>query len=218
MHDNYYKAGQMVVSFAGSVCAGKTTIARRLAHEQQITVIPEYMSLLVGEQRVLFDRIGPEGRLACLLKIDSQRNTLIHSSATRIVLDRSVLCLFAFEYAMKAINTNYSNSYLRECLDSTHYLIPDKIIFFEVAEVVRRARCKDRGGMMAEFLLQSDFNRYLKEFFEMMSKVVCTRFIDSSRDGFENIYELVRGETLSEFNILDSKDVYYSLRSIFAQW
>lgn len=206
----------MLVSFEGSVCAGKTTLANRLAHEEHILAIPEYMSLLVGPRRKMFSGMTPEGKLACLLEIELERNPMVSESSAPTVLDRSVLSLYAFEYAMKSINAHYSNPRLPSSLKGRPYRLPDKIIFFDVGEPIRRARSRQRGGDMSDLLLQQHFNQYNLEFFQHVSAAIPTVFIDTSDGEFDSVYKTVALEVMQAQR--NREDAYPVLRSLFGKW
>lgn len=206
----------MIVAFDGSVCAGKTTAAQTLSQEEGVVVIPEYMQVLDSEQTIEFDKMDRRARLDYLLGIESQRLANVSMRPQKVVLlDRSAFTLFAFEYSL-LLSTGQRDEYILERIENANYLMPDKIIFFDVNEDVRRARCEERGTAMAELLLESTFNINQKKFFLAISEVIYVRFIDTTVEQFPEIYQILRDELHTENILMKSKkQICSKLREIF---
>lgn len=154
----------MIIALEGGVCAGKTTLAKELTKHFYL-MVPEYMDLITPEEQQQLDKLHDTGQnaLELLLKIEKRRKDTYFHKSSNIILDRSFLTLFAYEYAM---NGDDCSRFLTDKVTMDGVIQPNLVIYLEVKDDTRRQRCYSRGDFdMPEYYLDEKFNNKNKDFF-----------------------------------------------------
>lgn len=159
-----------VTAVEGGVCSGKTTLVGLLGSDGYVLCLPEYVEWLRASGRPL-PTGSPEQRLEGYLRVDDERARIIGASRHPAILDRSILTLIAYEYAVKRLYFSTAWFGLRQALQSRQLLIPNRIILTDVDENERIQLWRDRGLELDAIFVNEDFNAHLREFFSAMSKV-----------------------------------------------
>lgn len=181
----------MIIALEGGVCSGKTTLCCRL-QEKGFMHVNEHMTFLSPQDWERFGQIDPVHRIDFLLAVEEKRQALMArflDMGQNIVLDRTFLSLYAFEYAKGRFEKAEEFKEKRKS-----FLNPDMILFLSVDEQTRRRRSMQRGDSFtaeSDFFLQDSFNNGLKSFFKENQSYFNVRFLDSSHLTSDGICPLV---------------------------
>ena len=154
----------MIIALEGGICGGKTSLAKELTKYSYL-MVPEYMDFITPTEQQQLDNLhnAGENALGLLLKIEKRRKDTYLNKSSNIVLDRSFLTLFAYEYAM---NGDDCSRFLADKEIMSQVIQPDLVVYLDVNGDTRRQRCYDRGDFdMPEFYLDEKFNNKNKDFF-----------------------------------------------------
>lgn len=154
----------MIIALEGGICGGKTSLAKELTKYSYL-MVPEYMDFITPAEQQQLDNLhnAGENALGLLLKIEKRRKDTYLNKSSNIVLDRSFLTLFAYEYAM---NGDDCSRFLADKKIMSQVIQPDLVVYLDVNGDTRRQRCYDRGDFdMPEFYLDEKFNNKNKDFF-----------------------------------------------------
>lgn len=162
----------MIIALEGGICSGKTTLAKEF-EQQGFFLIPEYMDIIQPEEEERIDNLATSNLSAInvFLEIEKRRKEKYQScfSEKNIILDRSYLTLFAYEYAVARDINSLDVQNLHESV-----ITPDLIIFLDVNDELRRQRSNDRLDInMPKMFLDHNFNKKLKYFFLKQNHVPC---------------------------------------------
>lgn len=197
----------MIIALEGGICSGKTTLAKQL-EKRGFFYIPEYMEVIIPQEQKELDNLISQGKSALpfFLKMEKRRKDLYDLQSLRrdSVLDRSYLTLFAYEFA-KNNKCPTLDLALKE-----NVIIPDLIIFLDVADKIRKQRSFERRDIdMPEIFLNSEFNRRLKTFFLEKLSEKCI-FINSEKLEPEQM-----ASVLKNLNITPKKQMCNIFRNMF---
>ena len=179
-----------ILAVEGGVGCGKTAVATRLAVERNFLFVPEYMQMV--QNRQAFFESSPEDRLVRLMEIEKTRHSLVRTTLRSqvVIMDRSVLCLFAHEYARARMAREYENSQTRRLVNEIE-LIPNAIFFLTAAESTKRARCASRTTEISELFFDELYNRLLASFYQRLRGYLPVHFIDTSNATIAEVSERV---------------------------
>lgn len=197
----------MIIALEGGVCSGKTTLCRRL-QETGFIHVNEHMTFLTSADWETFRQTDPTRRIDFLLTVEEKRQALMArllDMGRNIVLDRTFLSLYAFEYAKGRFE---KAAEFKE--KQKQFLNPDLILFLSVDEQTRRRRSAQRGDSFtaeSDFFLQDSFNNGLKTFFKENQSDFHVRFLDSSCLSLDNVRPLLcLPQKVASFSIGDFYD------------
>ena len=141
----------MIIALEGGICGGKTSLAKELTKYSYL-MVPEYMDFITPAEQQQLDNLhnAGENALGLLLKIEKRRKDTYLNKSSNIVLDRSFLTLFAYEYAM---NGDDCSRFLADKKIMSQVIQPDLVVYLDV------------NGDMPEFYLDEKFNNKNKDFF-----------------------------------------------------
>lgn len=198
----------MIIALEGGVCSGKTTLAKQLG-QNGFFVVPEYMDIITPQEQKELDILSLQGKSALpfFLKMEKSRKELYNKQCIQqdVVLDRSYLTLFAYEFAKN--NKDFSLDSM-EVFSKEEVIIPDLIIFLNVNDQLRQKRSFERGDInMPKIFLNSEFNHSLKTFFLEKTPEKCI-FVNSEQllpDHMANILKNIKVKTVRQaYNIVQT--------------
>lgn len=181
----------MIIALEGGVCSGKTTLCRQL-QEKGFMHVSEHMTFLSPQDWERFECTDPVHRIDFLLGVEEKRQALMTrllDMGQNIVLDRTFLSLYAFEYAKGRFVKAEEFKEKRKS-----FLNPDLILFLSVDEQTRRRRSAQRGDSFtaaSDFFLQDSFNDGLKSFFKKNQSYFNVCFLDSSHLTVDELCPLI---------------------------
>lgn len=155
----------MKIGIEGPSFAGKTTLCEELAQQfpWRYSVISEYVSYAGGETR--FPVFPPKTReeafaaFQFFILIEEQRQKDAASKSTdRVIFDRSIFTLAAFEYAVSPRTGINILSEIEALVENRREWWPHVIVILELspAEITRRAI--GMGSTQSPLFLEEDFN------------------------------------------------------------
>lgn len=188
------------LALEGGVCAGKSTIARKLAESGIGALCHEYMDLVDESQAARIASLPPLDRVAFFLNLDIKRIDLKPDGSfhSRLILDRSFYTLFAFEYACARQGLNDNNLAAVDLLDHYTVVLPSQTIFLDVSHETRLSRHEKRDTPVLDIFLEREFNDSIKLFFINLSRRLPIYFIDGE-ESVENITERLRSSASTQF-------------------
>lgn len=154
---------QLVLAIEGGVCSGKTTTVRALA-DQGVDTLPEYVEWLQQTGRAL-PQGQPLDRLKGYLAVERERALAAETLGPMLVIDRSVLSLAAFEYAMMSLYLPAAWHELKRLLPRAPFIAPNGIIFSDASDGERARLWQQRGLPENSVFISSAFNEGLRNFF-----------------------------------------------------
>lgn len=162
----------MIIALEGGICSGKTTLAKGF-EQVGFNLIPEYMDIIlpIEEERINELTGSSQSALNVFLEIEKRRKEIYkdYLKGKNIVLDRSYLTLFAYEYAVGRDISRLKVQNLHE-----NVIIPDLIIFLDINDALRKQRSNNRKDIdMPEIFLEHNFNKKLKQFFLKQDQLPC---------------------------------------------
>lgn len=174
------KSRKNVFALEGGVGSGKTTVAEMLSVKYGYLFVIEYMAML-DHLKTFFEQTS-EKRLSILVDLENKRRELIINTAESqiILMDRSILSLFAHEYAISHLEANYKNEKISLLINKIDLLIPNAIFFLTTNENVRRERCASRKSKMKDIFFNENYNKLLLEFYLQLEQQILIYFIDTT--------------------------------------
>jgi thymidylate kinase len=162
----------MIIALEGGICSGKTTLAKEF-ESQDFYLIPEYMDIIqpCEENKIRDLTASKHSAINVFLEIEKRRKKIYleNSKGKNIILDRSYLTLFAYEYA---IGRNICNMEFPDLYKNV--IIPNIIVFLDVNDALRMKRSHDRcDENMPKTFLNHTFNSRLKKFFLQQNQFPC---------------------------------------------
>ena len=165
-----------LIALEGSSFAGKTTISNHLTniYPNSIRLISEYVEYAKGSKYFPpFPKTSQQAidNLIFFLNLDAIRFSEIHENPEyySFLLDRSVLTLLAFNYALeKQYNiVCYEESY-NLIVNSYRAFIPDLTIYLKIGheELIRRFNTSRRET--PNIFIDREFNFHFNNFFQLM--------------------------------------------------
>lgn len=186
----------MIIALEGGICSGKTTLAKGF-ERQGFILIPEYMDIIKPEEEKKINNLSARHQSAInvFLDIEKRRKEKYQSyfNKKNVILDRSYLTLFAYEYAIGR-DIKHTNT--------QDVITPDLIIFLDINDELRKQRSNDRQDIdMPEIFLNHDFNKKLKYFFLKQNHVPCI---------FLNTENLTPTQMINTLEALKINDMFHT--------
>lgn len=160
-----------VIAFEGGICSGKSTIVRILDEAGIGVRVPEYLDFARPPDIHRIANYRPRERSRFFLTLDGSRSPP-HDASRTLLLDRSFLTIFAFEYACARTRRNRKDMSVIHNINRLPLIIPQSIFFLNVRYTERRRRCAVRDTAVLPFLLHERFNQAIAEFFEELRPAV----------------------------------------------
>lgn len=162
----------MIIALEGGICGGKTSLAKELTKYSYL-MVPEYMDFITPAEQQQLDNLhnAGENALGLLLKIEKRRKDTYLNKSSNIVLDRSFLTLFAYEYAM---NGDDCSRFLADKKIMSQVIQPDLVVYLDVMVIL-----VDKDVMTEEILI-------CRNFIWMKNSIIKIK-IFSNKNKFSNI-------------------------------
>ncbi len=160
-----------IVAVEGGVCAGKTTLVDRLGNGDGIFCLPEYVEWIRSSGRTL--PLGtPEERLRAYLAIEEERERVARHSDHTVLLDRSILTLIGFEYAMRRMWLGTAWFSIRTLVSSYRIMAPSGVIIADVDAGLQADLWAELGLSHQSLFVNRRFNDSLRWFFDEIEAFV----------------------------------------------
>jgi thymidylate kinase len=173
----------------GGVCAGKTTTARQLISKfDRAELLADYTTYVDDFEYANAASLPDKYRLRFFLRLEDARKAHIGSSPEVVVVDRSIFTLIGYEYALMKTGQVESLVHVEQQLPLFNPLLPDHLVFLDVSDLVRQERASRRGTFISSPLLDSDFNKHLREFFVRACDRWAFSYIETSRKPAETVF------------------------------
>lgn len=187
----------MIIALEGGICSGKTTLANQLG-QNGFFVVPEYMDIITPQEQKELDVLSLQRKCALpfFLKMEKRRKELYNKQCVQkdVVLDRSYLTLFAYEFAKNNQNLSLDSMKMPP---KEEVIVPDLIIFLDVNDQLRQKRSIERGDIdMPKIFLNSGFNHSLKAFFLEKTPEKCI-FVNSEQLLPEHMANILKNVKIS---------------------
>jgi thymidylate kinase len=164
------------LALEGGVCSGKSTTAELLSGPT-FMLLREYMAFLPDDHPSRTLLLSPASRLELFLGIEDARNKTILPSSSRIVADRCIFTIIAFEIAV--LHMGHESSLLNYSGDHC-VLVPNQTVFFSVPDYIRMDRWILRGSSADSLFVSSEFNTHIEDVFRTIGRKYPVKFIDVS--------------------------------------
>jgi len=156
------------VGLEGVMGAGKTSVAMKLG-ELGYQYVPEYMMFLATPLHARFNNWPQKTRLFMLLEIEQAR--LGSFSTGKTILDRTFFTILAHDYAKRSIGFTVDISvYMNIHIDD--FIWPDFLVYIDLPFSVQIERLSARGHDAASYLLRSDFNESIRNYFLLLKNII----------------------------------------------
>ena len=164
---------RLIVGVEGVVHAGKTTLATVLADQLGFHLVPEYSSFARSRGGFPdFPSTLTHARQSLLffLNLEKLRFATIPGAAMGVVLDRSVISLLAFSYALEATAgiRCFEDSWQR--ISDVPEWLPDCCIEIRIPDLTQGRRHSGDPYSYESHLLDPEFNARLREFYSRLSQ------------------------------------------------
>ena len=194
--------GNQVITIAveGSVCAGKSTLLKRIACLNPEAIVNEYMVYPPIPNKPLRnfppqDSQEAKENFLYFLEVEKLRkedHALSQTSAK--YLDRSIFTLLAFELGMYFVSgIDIFGWGLSQVTSSKDIIIPDKIVYLDVSKQVALERARGANMKVPMFLFSDEFNSGFRSLFVTLNKIKpgYVTFINADQSE-DSVYEQYR--------------------------
>lgn len=164
------------VGLEGGVAAGKSSAGNAMRTYGYVYA-KEYMSYLDPRLHEKITEWPQSLRLQLFADIEAIRVSDF-TYTEYLVLDRTFLTIFAHDFALQWTGVELDiEAY--STLDPFNMFWPDKIVFFDIDNHIRRQRLQFRPPLRASYLADPNFNFGLKVFFQRMQHVMSVQWLDT---------------------------------------
>lgn len=186
---------ELVVAFEGNVCAGKSTISNALTKMLSCDRYCDYMDSLPFDHPAKSSLLPAEQRLKVFLALESNRlDSWLKRSRPCVLLDRSVLSIIAFEYAMRHLGK--TTAMLDRANDLTpESIVPEVAIWLKSDIATAKRRWRMREGVSSPIYINERFGSAIDTFYRIASKHILTYELDTERYAADVLVDTIR-ETL----------------------
>ena len=164
-----------IFAVEGLVHAGKSTLIGGLSTDQRILCVPEYIDF-TDEGFPGFPKNIEDARAADLffLKLEHKRIQLIKESHSIVFLDRSILSIIAYNYAVEGMTDGKVPCFTRgqQSFGLHDWIFPQKCIYLNISDEEVDIRHKFETGQYKSIFLNRKFNALLRKFYEKEMKVM----------------------------------------------
>lgn len=164
-----------IVAIEGLVHAGKSTLVKALAKKDSgIVCVGEYVEFATSKfpEQPRSPKDASEAR-KYFMGLEKKRRSCISNDASLVILDRSVLSILAYHFAVEVVTSGevpcFSESI--KSLPTGCWIFPELCIYLDVSDSEIRRRHKRKSGRYSPTLLNPEFNAQLRKFYE---KVLAT--------------------------------------------
>lgn len=178
----------MIVALEGGVCAGKSSVAAILEAQGVGQHVQEYAAQIPYSAQLATFELDPVARAASFLSLESDRISRPHQTEC-VILDRSCLTVFAFEYACVRLGANEIASPLLDLAETYALVVPQFTIFLDISDDVREMRLAARAKPYVPILADRNFNNYFKGFFEAVGEYLDVAFVQTSTQPVPEVAE-----------------------------
>jgi len=161
-----------IVAVEGVVHSGKTTLCTTLRGQpflaDNIHFLPEYSAYakdLGGFPVCPMTSVEALKSLVFFLRLEERRFRSIPQDVGLVVLDRSVLSLLAFDYALERFYGSKMKVFQETLRRVNHEWIPEVCLYLEISDETQMARHGFDNFHYEPLLLDPGFNAYLREFY-----------------------------------------------------
>lgn len=168
---------RIIIALEGLVHAGKSTLVKTLSERiNGIQCVGEYIEFATSKFPNFPHNLN-EAREArqYFLALEEMRRACIRRETRCIVLDRSILSILAYHFAVE-LTTNREVPCFDETINTLSledWLFPNMCIYLDVSDVEIAKRHLGQTGKYSPVLLDPTFNSYLRRFYE---DVILKRF------------------------------------------
>lgn len=156
------------MALEGLIHAGKSTISSSLCgYVKDVSCVPEYIEFTKTFPNFPKDYDDVLKAWDFFINLEKKRKNTADWRAPIVVLDRSILSILAYNYAISRF-TDGKIHYLDvdlKCLNNQGWMIPDVCIYLEISDSEISRRHQKETGRYDKILLNSKFNASLREFY-----------------------------------------------------
>jgi thymidylate kinase len=192
-----------IVALEGPVCAGKTTVAQRLA-SVCTSIVPEYLDVPGAASRVGVEAPAADDGLRRLrLLLEIERHRVLHLPRVgSILLDRSVFTLIAYEAglaAMSAANVlSAAAGEVANAIERGGVVLPGRVMYLDCPAASCRERAAAAGMQTPAFLFDTAFRGGFRQVFVRLELAApgTVLFVDADRsegDVVKEVCDIVNG-------------------------
>jgi len=173
------KGNHPIIALEGPVCAGKSSLLRKVEAKKAAIVIPEYSEYLGCVERPTsrFPAATRDEAMANFnqfLEIEKKRKELLDNSGPSIkYLDRSVFTLLAFELGVSCLTgIDIYRWALGHVADNPNVIVPDHVLYLDVSRIVAMSRAKAANMRTPLFMFSDNFNARARAFFTALNTTI----------------------------------------------